>query len=128
MLLRKYLSLIGIGSAKIDLILPKDTYVPGEHINGYFLLKGGTIEQTLKRIDCDLVRIEEGKGQEDIVDTTTILTSKIIQSEEANQIPFTFCLPASIQASNEEVSYRFKTKLTFNEGVKSIDQDNIVIL
>ncbi len=122
------MSLVGIGSAKIDLILPKETYKPGEHINGHFLLKGGTIEQQLKRIDCDLVKVDQVLEKEEVIDSTTILTSHLIKSEEANEIPFTFKLPKTLHCSDEEISYRFKTKLTFKEGVKSIDQDIIQII
>ncbi|GAA3325820.1 hypothetical protein GCM10020331_059230 [Ectobacillus funiculus] len=35
------MSLLGIGSAQIDLVLLKKTYRPDEYINGHFLIKGG---------------------------------------------------------------------------------------
>lgn len=122
------MSLVGIGSAQIDLILPKETYTLGEHINGYFLLKGGISDQQLKRIDCDLVKITGEKGTESIVDSTTILTSRLIEPEESNKIPFSFQLPISLPISTAEISYRFKTRLTFTKGVESIDQDIIQIV
>lgn len=126
LLLRKFMSLVGIGSAKIDLILDKETYMPGEHVKGYFLLNGGTIAQQLKRIDCDLVKVEN--GTESMVDATSILTSRSIESEASNKIPFSFKLPTSLPISTEEISYRFKTRLTFTEGVESVDQDIIQVV
>ncbi|QGQ47743.1 sporulation protein [Metabacillus sediminilitoris] len=128
MLLRKYMSLLGVGSANIDLVLPKDTYHRGELINGYFYIKGGTIEQKVKRIDCDLVMVNQSTGQEKIVDTAIILSTNVINSEECNKISFTFKLPETIQASSEDITYRFKTRLTFNEGVASNDQDFIQVI
>lgn len=122
------MSLLGIGSAKIDLVLSKESYTPGELIKGYFFLKGGTIEQQLKRIDCDFVRIREAGEEEAILDSTTILTSTLLQSEESNQIPFSFKLPSELLPSGSETTYRFKTRLHFKEGVKSIDQDLIQIV
>ncbi|OLN22015.1 sporulation protein [Domibacillus antri] len=127
MILRKYLSLLGIGSARVDLILPKESYKPGEQIKGHFLIEGGTIEQHIKRVECDLVMIDETDGTEKVVDTITILTSKMILSEETNQIPLTFRLPESVPALNKK-SYRFKTKLTFDKGIESKDQDIIQII
>ena len=59
MLLRKYMSLLGVGSAQIDLILEKDILKPGDSVNGHFLIKGGTIDQQLKQIDCHLVMKDE---------------------------------------------------------------------
>ena len=122
------MSLLGIGSAQIDLVLLKETYRPDECINGYFLIKGGTVEQKIKRIECDLVMINHSTGLEQVIDTTVILTSRLIYSEESNKLPFTFKLPASIPISSKEVSYCFRTRLTFDEGVQSRDQDIIQII
>jgi sporulation-control protein len=128
MILRKYMSLLGVGSATIDLILPKDTYHPGEFIKGFFKIKGGTVDQQIKRIECDLLMTDLTNGNEKVVDTTTILTSKLIQSEESEQLTFSFKLADHIPISSDDRCYRFKTRLTFNEGVESKDQDIIQIL
>lgn len=128
MLLRKFMSRLGIGSARIDLILPKETYKPGEQINGYFLINGGTVEQKIKRIECELVMLDQSTGIEKVIDSATILSSRLILSEELNKISFTFNLPTSIRVSTEDISYNFKTKLTFDEGVESRDQDSIQII
>ncbi|MFC0273967.1 sporulation protein [Metabacillus herbersteinensis] len=128
MILRKYMSLLGIGSAQINLILQKETYKLGDPVHGYFLIKGGTIEQQIKRIDCDLVLSDQTTLIEKVIDTTTILTSTHIHSEEFKKIPFTFQLPASVPVSTQEVSYHFKTRLTFNKGVESRDRDIVQII
>ena len=116
--------LLGIGSAKINLILPKETYKAGEHIYGYYLIKGGTIDQQLKRVDCELIKTDQSKVER-IFDAPTILTSKIIRSKELYKIPFSFKLPTAIPGSSEKISYRFNTKLTFSEGAESKDVDEI---
>ncbi|WP_108671658.1 sporulation protein [Peribacillus acanthi] len=128
MILRKYMSLLGVGSASVDLILPKEEYRRGEHIYGHFFIRGGTVEQQIKRIECDLVMINKETGKEEVVDSTNILSTRQIDSEELNKIEFTFKLPEVIPVSSEEISYRFKTKLTFNEGIESRDQDFIRIV
>lgn len=122
------MSLLGIGSGKIDLILQKETYKPGELVHGYFSIEGGTIEQKLKRIECDLLLTDKAIGIEKVIDTTTILTLRSIDSEESYNIPFNFQLPASMVASTDELSYRFQTRMVFNEGVTSQDQDIIQII
>ncbi|MET1014413.1 MAG: sporulation protein [Paenisporosarcina sp.] len=129
MLLRKYMALLGVGSAQIDLILEKDKYRPGELVKGYFLVKGGLIEQKLNRIDCDLMMSydERQDKKERLVDSITIYTSKIIESATTNHIPFTFQLPHSVESARE-FSYRFKSRLTFKQGIESIDHDAIQIL
>lgn len=128
MILRKYMALVGIGSAKIDLILEKDIYRPGELVKGNFLVKGGTIEQQLKRIDCDLVKTCEGdKTEEEIIDSVTIFTSKLIESDATNQVPFTFRLPKTMQPA-VSASYRFQSRLAFKQGVESLDHDVIQVI
>ncbi|MCA1058792.1 sporulation protein [Rossellomorea aquimaris] len=127
MILRKYMSLFGIGSAKIDLVLPKSSFKQGELLHGYFFLEGGIIEQKLRRVECDLVMIDKNGKDEKLIDTNTVLKSDIIQAEERNKLSFTYRIPKNIPSFNEGVRYLFKTKLTFDQGVESVDEDYISI-
>ena len=122
------MSLLGIGSAQIDLVLQKEMYKRGDSVHGYFLIKGGTIEQQLKRIDCDLIMSDRTTFVEKVIDTTTILTSTRIHSDELYKIPFIFQLPDFVSVSTEEVLYHFKTRLTFDKGVGGRDEDIIQII
>lgn len=122
------MSLLGIGSAQINLIMQKKMYKLGDSVHGYFSIKGGSIEQQIKRIDCDLVVNDQTAHIEKVIDSTTILTSIRIQPEELYEVPFTFQLPVSGSVSTEEVSYHFKTGLTFDKGVGSRNQDIIQII
>lgn len=128
MLLRKYMSLMGVGSAQIDLVLEKDVLKPGESVNGQFLIKGGTIDQHLKQIDCALVMVNEKTGAEETIDNTTIEVQTRIQSDEDDSVPFSFKLPADVPVSSKAISYHFKTKLTFEQGVESWDEDMIKVV
>jgi sporulation-control protein len=122
------MSLLGIGSAKINLVLEKGEYEPGECVTGYFVINGGNTEKKLKRIECDLISVNKSDAQESIVETSTILTSKLLKCDEISKIPFKFHLPESLPASALQMSYKFKTNLIFNEGAKSIDLDEIKVL
>lgn len=130
MILRKYMARLGIGSAKIDLILEKAIYQSGEEVKGHFNVKGGTIDQQLKRIDCDFVRsyVKNGIDKEEVViDNVTIFTTKSIEPDLVSIIPFRFILPKSIEI-NDDFTYRFKSRLTFSQGVESLDFDDIQII
>ncbi len=127
MILRKYMSLLGIGSARIDLVLPKETYKPGEQIKGYFLIQGGTVDQRITSIECDLVLENSRTEKSQTIDKSTIFLSKMILADELNKVPFLYRLPDDIPFLDKEESYRFKTKLTFDKGTESIDQDWIKI-
>lgn len=128
MLLRKYLSLLGVGSAKIDLILEKGMYRPGDTVRGHFLITGGTIEQHIKQIDCDLVLKDKKRGTEKVIQTITMKNSIKISSQELSEIPFTFQIPDSVLLSSDVISYHFKTTLIFRKGLESRDQDLIKII
>ncbi|MCM3587407.1 sporulation protein [Mesobacillus maritimus] len=128
MLLRKYMSLLGIGSAQIDLVLEKDTYRAGETVKGVFHIKGGTIDQQLKRIECDLVRRDLLLEKDVVLHTATILTSSTIQADAVNEVLFSFKLPEDMEVSTETQSYRFSTRLYFTQGVASSDHDEIKVV
>ncbi|KRF52515.1 hypothetical protein ASG99_12160 [Bacillus sp. Soil768D1] len=128
MLLRKYLSQLGIGKAIIDLKLPKVIYGLGERVTGEFFIIGGICEQKIKRLECDLVQIDKMNNTQQNIDTTTILTTKFIEEEQEIRIPFSFQLPVSAAVSSEHISYRFNTRLFFDKGVISEDQDIIQVV
>lgn len=128
MLLRKYMSLLGIGSAKVDLILEKDIYHAGESVKGYFVITGGTISQQLKRIDCDLVMEDLKKDKKEIIDSISILTNQCIQSGAETQIEFNFHIPKTTCLSTDSLKYHFHTILNFDKGIQSVDHDVIRIV
>lgn len=127
MLLRKSMCLLGIGAAKIDLILEKLTFKRGELVVGSFEITGGTIEQRIKRVECDLLYVDHEKKTSRVVDSVTILTVKDIRKEQKVMIPFSFRIPETIPEPKKRTSYKFTTRLVFNEGAKSVDQDQIAI-
>ncbi|MEL3971466.1 sporulation protein [Rossellomorea oryzaecorticis] len=127
MLLRKYVSMFGIGSAKIDLVLPKTAFQPGELLNGYFILEGGIVKQNLRRIDCDLVMVDKN-STEKIIDSTTIYKTEELEPDETNKLNFVYRIPKTLQANGKGIRYLFKTKLTFDKGVESLDEDWITVV
>ena len=128
MLLRKYMSLMGVGSAQIDLVLEKDVLIPGESVNGKFLIKGGTVDQDLQLIECALVMVNLKSEAEKVLDTVTIDVPLRIQPNGDDDVPFTFLLPNDVPPSNKDISYHFKTKLVFKQGTESWDEDMIKVV
>lgn len=127
MILRKSMCLLGIGAAKIDLILEKLNFTCGELVKGSFEITGGTIKQRIKRVECDLVFVDHANKTSRVVDSLTILTVKDIQKEQKVTMPFSFRIPENIPENEKRTSYKFTTKLVFDEGAKSVDQDQISI-
>ncbi|MBD1383628.1 sporulation protein [Metabacillus arenae] len=128
MLLRKIMSKLGIGSAKIDLILNKETYRRSDIIEGVYKIQGGTIEQKLKRIESELVQTQENNEEGNVILTNLILTSDTVFADHEKVVTFSCKLPGDIPLSNEEISYKFVTRLVFDDGVDSLDHDKIEII
>jgi len=122
------MSLLGVGSAQIDLILEKDVLIPGESVNGKFLIKGGTVDQDLQLIECALVMVNLKSEAEKILDTVTIDVPLRIQPNGNDDVPFTFLLPDDVPPSNKDISYHFKTKLVFKQGTESWYEDMIKVV
>ncbi|ALC89564.1 hypothetical protein AM500_07045 [Bacillus sp. FJAT-18017] len=128
MLLRKYLAYAGIGSASIDLVLEKTEFKPGDVVNGFYSIKGGIVERKLKRIDCDINVDGDTEGMEDVLDSITILTSKVIPPDTTKNLPFSFRIPESLESNAKGKKICFKTILSFDKGIKTTDYDYITII
>ncbi|MBM7573233.1 sporulation protein [Aquibacillus albus] len=127
-MIAKLMSLLKIGSPKVDLILDTNQVKPGDKISGVFYMEGGWVKQKLKRLECDFVREYHGEKPEVIQPVKTVLMSDTIDSDDQTEIPFTYKLPKELPPTSEDVSYRLETKLVFTNDTKSIDTDEIVVL
>ncbi|MGD6815949.1 sporulation protein [Metabacillus sp. 84] len=126
MLLRKWMSRLGIGAARIDLVLDQEQYKVGQVINGRYDIYGGTIEQKLKRIESDLVQTH--RGQDSLILNRCIYTASTVLAEENRAISFTCRLPEELPLSDSDTSYKFVTKLVFDNGTDSMDHDEIYVV
>ncbi|KEZ52975.1 sporulation protein [Metabacillus indicus] len=127
MLLGKVLCKFGVGSAKIDLVLKKDTYRIGDMIKGEYVIKGGFAEQRLKRVESDLVQTHSVNDTERVINTRTILSSAVISAQEEKTMNFCFELPPSLLPTDSHISYKFITRLIFTDGISSVDHDEVII-
>jgi sporulation-control protein len=129
MMLRKFLSKIGVGSAKIDLVLNNNEYRLGEPISGEVRIEGGTVDQVINKIDVDFmvaVKVQDSEISK-LIATIPVSDQFTVRSEERKVIPFTYQLPNDLLLSRRMISYFFKTRLDIAGGVDSFDNDFIKI-
>ncbi|KHE67366.1 sporulation protein [Halobacillus sp. BBL2006] len=126
-MITKLLSLLKVGSPKIDLVLDQNEINPGGKIAGSFHLKGGWTSQKIKRLECDLVKDDHGKKPMIIQPVTTVLMSQTIDPKDKKEFPFHCQLPEQLTPSSERISYRLQTKLVFMDDVKSVDHDELIV-
>lgn len=96
---KKLAASAGIGAAKVDTILEKDAYFPGEEVQGTVHVKGGKIAQDIRYIDLQLstryviVKDDEEHRKYATIHSFRVTGSFTIQPGEEHQFPFTFTLP-----------------------------------
>jgi sporulation-control protein len=123
----KFMCRFGIGTTKIDLVLNKKEFRPGDVIKGEYELTGGRVEQKLKRIETDLLQYDEITDRSSILHQNTILSSSTMKANEQRTIHFSCRLSDAFPPSSETVSYKFVTRLVFDDGVNSVDHDEFQI-
>jgi sporulation-control protein len=126
-MLKKVMNYFNIGSPHVDLVLAKDKWRPGEKVTGVFQVEGGWIRQKIKRLECDFVKeLQDGKV-ETIDAVTTILMSQTMNPNEKTEIPLQYFLPKDLPCTSENITYRFNTRLVFQDDIKRIDHDEVFI-
>jgi len=124
----KLMCRFGIGATKVDLVLNQKEFHPGEVIKGEYELTGGRVEQKLKRIETDLLQYDQNSDRSSVLHHNTILSSSTMKANEQRTIHFSCRLSDSFPPSSEDVSYKFVTRLVFDDGVNSVDHDEFRIL
>ncbi|MCA1053785.1 sporulation protein [Rossellomorea aquimaris] len=124
----KLMCRFGIGSTKIDLVLSKKDFRPGEVIQGEYEIIGGRIEQKLKRIETELLQYNHTEDRSSVLHHNTILSSSTMKANEMKRISFSCRLADSYPPSSESISYKLVTRLVFDDGINRIDHDDFRII
>ncbi len=123
------MSKLGIGGARVDLILDRAQYSIGEKLTGTLIVQGGTVEQTIDGITIDMMmdlRIKD-KAFTKSVYTFPVTESFIIYEEERKEFPISFDLPHDLMISSRTVSYYFQTNLKIVQAADHQDHDRVII-
>ncbi|MEW5322874.1 sporulation protein [Geobacillus thermoleovorans] len=127
---KRFLSKLGIGAAKVDLVLHRPHVRLGETLEGEFLLEGGSVAQHIRNLDV-VLQLEvhaEGKAYRRTAAVIPVASSFTIQSGERKVLPFSYTLPFHLPISRPTVRYTFVTRLDIADGADAYDQDAIHIL
>lgn len=127
---KRVLAKLGVGSAKVNLLLDKEEYTLGDTVEGELLVEGGTVEQYIQKIDVELVMEVQVKERvfSHIVETASFHTPFHVAPFENKVFPFTFTLPNNLPISGKTVRYHFVTRLDIADGIDHSDRDPLIIL
>jgi sporulation-control protein len=129
-MLKKLLSKLGVGAAKVDLVLHHPHVRLGEKLEGEFFIEGGTVEQRIRKLEVELQLIVQAneKAYRRTVAVIPVSPSFTIQPGERKVLPFSYVLPLHLPITRPSVHYTFVTRLDIADGVDAFDKDAIRIL
>ncbi|GLB61163.1 sporulation protein [Cytobacillus sp. NCCP-133] len=130
----KVLASVGIGSAKVDTKLERDTVSPGEDLKGVLEILGGNTEQKIDDIYLSLntTYIKESEGKKytvsGLIDRFRLAKSFTLAANERRKIPFTFNLPSDTPLSFGKTKIWVATGLDIKNSVDPTDKDYIRVV
>ncbi|MEW6446898.1 MAG: sporulation protein [Bacillota bacterium] len=133
-ILKKFLASVGIGAARIDLMLPQETYRAGEEVSGTLRIESGKVDQEVNSVYLQLlVKSRYGSGDDvkhvsKILDTAQISGALSIRAgDPAQEIPVRYGLPVNVPLSARHTKLFLLTGLDVSKAVDPGDADPIVI-
>lgn len=90
---KKLLSKLGVGAAKVDLVLHRPHVRLGETLEGEFLIEGGTVEQQIRKLEVELqLTVQaDGKAYRRTAAVIPVSSSFTIQPGERKVYRFRMC-------------------------------------
>ncbi|MBT2656271.1 sporulation protein [Bacillus sp. ISL-18] len=130
----KVFASVGIGAAEVDTKLEKDTYMPGETVQGVVVIKGGKIDQQIDEIYLALntTYLRESDDRKYSVTATIdrfrLTTPFTIRANEQKDIPFSFLLPYDTPLSIGRSKVWVTTGLDIKGAVDPSDKDYLKVM
>jgi sporulation-control protein len=129
----RVLASIGIGSAKVDTLLEKSSYFPGEEIRGVVRIQGGSVGQQMDGIQLSVMTTYlREMNDSKIYQNATIYNVRVAQpqeiaAQELKEIPFSFVIPLNTPLTLGRTSVWIKTEADIQSAVDPTDEDRIQI-
>lgn len=129
-MLKKFMASLGVGAAKVNLVLDRAEWRIGETMQGKLMVQGGSVDQDIHSLDVNVVLKFSIKGKEftKIVDTIPVARDFKVRSGEAREIPFGHLIPVHSPISKGSVSYYLSTKMDIARAVDTGDLDHFLVL
>jgi sporulation-control protein len=130
-MLKKLMAKFGVGAAVVDLRLDQPSFRLGETMTGVIHIEGGNVEQRISELSVLLMMKTYVNGQEVTrpVETIPVLKGFTVQPKPfAQDIPFSYQIPAGLAVSTPSIHYFLHTKLDVEMALDPTDLDTVQIL
>lgn len=132
-LFKKLAASAGIGAAKVNTILEKNEFLPGEKVNGSVHVKGGNAEQHIRYIELLLeteyaiVKDDKKERKTVTIESRRVTEAFTISPGEERRFPFSFILPLDTPMTMKETRVFLFTDLDIQGGIDKSDKDPIAV-
>ncbi len=130
----KIFASVGIGAAKVDTKLERDTVAPGEEIRGVVEIQGGNLEQQIDAIYLTLntsyivEKNDKRFHQTGQIDRFRLTEPFTIRPNERKQIPISFRLPSDTPLTIGRTKVWVATGLDVKNAVDPTDKDYLRVV
>ncbi|RXT07975.1 sporulation protein [Ammoniphilus sp. CFH 90114] len=124
---------IGIGAAKVDAKLDKNTYTAGENLTGTLLIQGGNIDQEINGIDLRLVtevikEVDDKKVKQNVSFMSHRAVSGFtIARGERKDLSFSFPIPMDTPITIGNSKIWLQTAMDISLAMDPTDRDFVTI-
>lgn len=139
--LKRMLSSVGIGAAKVDTVLQGDQFVPGEIVEAMINMKGGSTEQDVEKlyisIHCTYEREVEAIDEEDedteitsvfLLDKFHVADAFTINPGEEKSFSVSFQLPFNTPLTMGKAKVWVQTGMDIRRAIDPKDRDYIRVV
>ncbi len=129
-MIKNFLASLGVGAAKIDLVLDSSTLTMGEPVSGKIYLQGGEAEQLIEELKvhfCLASSYKKGDHAYNVNETIATIPIDnekfVIHPGQKKEYDFYFKCPDGLPVSSLNTRYFFKTDLEIRSGIDAQDRD-----
>lgn len=135
LLFKSFLASLGVGAAKIDLILNNDYVTMNEQTEGKIVLTAGDVDQKIEGLFVDFKLNSRFSKEDQTVfvneNVARIPVTKeefVINPGQVLEFPFSFRCPSGLPVSSVNTRYFFQTNLEIKSGIDSKDRDFVHVM
>ncbi|WP_309296697.1 sporulation protein [Paenibacillus sp. L3-i20] len=125
---------VGIGATKVDTLLEKTSYYPGEDIRGVVRIEGGQVEQKIEGIDLSIMtyyvkEVNDSKVQQNVeLGRIRVAPPLTVMPNEKKEIGFSFRLAPNTPLSIGRTPVWIKTTADIRSAMDPTDNDRIEVI
>ncbi|MBA4493768.1 sporulation protein [Paenactinomyces guangxiensis] len=134
-MIKNFFASMGLGAAKVDLLLDQPAITMGEKVTGTIVLKGGSAEQRVEGLSVDFYLgshytvAGNRVGVKEKIKTIPITSETFtIEPGQVREYPFVFTCPKYLPVSSVSTRYYFETHLELKYGADAEDVDYVDVL